>query len=242
MLESIKGLLSGINSLVKTIPVLNKVKSNPENYSDEFTYDIMKKFIDKTLRDINQEVIVYGKENIPKENALYVANHKSMLDGFVMPLVIDKPIGMIVAKEPLHENLPIATDWMKLNRCLFIDRKNNREALKTINEASNIIKTYRSIGAFPEGEITDDGLWINEFKDGLFKIALKANCPVVPIVIKGSEKSYKYRRWFLPKISKSKIEVHILKPIYFHMNEGSKISTKELSIKTREAILNELKR
>lgn len=242
MLESVKGLFLGTNLLVRTIPTLKKVKSNPENYSDEFTYNIMKRFIDRTLKGIKQEVVIYGKENIPEENALYVANHKSMLDGFVMPLVIDKPIGMIIAKEPLHENLPIATDWMKINRCLFIDRKNNREAVKTINEATDVMKNYRSIGAFPEGDITEKGVYLNEFKDGLFKIALKSNCPVVPIVIKGTENSYEYRKRFLPKINKSKIEVQILEPITFHMNKDVKVSTKELSKEVREVILKELKK
>lgn len=241
MFESIKGLFLETTMLARTIPILRRVKSNPEKYSDDYTYSIMKKFIDKSLKGINQEVIIYGKENIPKENALFVGNHKSMLDGFIMPSVVNKPIGMIIAKEPLHENLPIATDWMKINRCLFMDRKNNREAIKTINEAVSIIENYRSVGAFPEGDITPDGIDIDEFKDGLFKIALKANCPVVPIVIKGSEDSYKYRKNFLPKITKSRIEVYILNPITIHIDSDRKVSTKELSKETRDIMLKKIR-
>lgn len=240
MFESVKGLFLEVNMLIKTVPILKKIKSNPEKYTESYKYDIMKKFIDRSLQGIKQEVVVYGRENIPQENALFVGNHKSMIDGFIMPTVVNKPIGMIVAKEPLHENLPIATDWMKINRCLFMDRENNREAIKTINEAVEIVKDYRSIGAFPEGNITPNNMLIDEFKDGLFKIALKADCPVVPIVIKGSENSYEYRKNFLPRIKKSKIEVHILEPIRIHMNSDKKISTKELSLKTREIMIKEL--
>lgn len=240
MFESVVGLSREIYMLIKTLPILKKVKKNPEMYNDEYTYNIMKQFSKASLDGVGQNIKVHGIENIPKENSLYVANHKSMMDGLIMPAILERPISMIIAKEPLHENLPIATDWMRINRCLFIDRENNREAIKTINEAVDIVKRYRSIGAFPEGHITPKGADLDEFKDGLFKIALKAECPIVPMVILGSEDSYEYRKNFLPKIKKADIDVYILKPVTIHLDSDVKISTKDLSEIVRNLIQSEL--
>ena len=240
MFESVIGLTKGIVMLSKSFPTLMKVKNNPELYDDFFTYNIMKGFSKATLDSVGQKINVYGLENIPKENSLFVGNHKSMMDGLIMPAVLENPISMIIAKEPLHENLPIATDWMKINRCLFIDRKNNREAIKTINEAVNIIKDYRSVGAFPEGHITPEGKIVDDFKDGLFKIAIKAKCPIVPMVIVGSENSYEYRKNFLPKIKKATIDVYILEPVVEHLESLNKINTKDLSDTVKSLILNKL--
>lgn len=240
MFEAVIGLSKEIYMLVRTLPILRKVKKNPEMYSDEYTYNIMRKFSKASLDGVGQNIIVHGIENIPKENSLYVANHKSMMDGLIMPAILENPISMVIAKEPLHENLPIATDWMRINRCLFIDRENNREAIKTINEAVDIVKNYRSVGAFPEGHITPKGEDLDNFKDGLFKIALKAKCPIVPMVILGSENSYEYRKNFIPKIKKANIEVYILKPVTVHLNSDVKMTTKDLSEIVRDLIKSEL--
>lgn len=239
MMECTKGVLYQFYMLLRTIKPLKKIEENEANYSESEKYEVIQKFATKTLEVIGTNITVYGRANIPKENSLFIGNHKSITDGHIMVSVLNKPVGMIIADEGKFKNIPIAKNWLDLNGCLFIDRENNRNALRTIIKASDILKNRRSIGAFPEGKIMPRGCELGEFKEGLFKIAIKANAPVVPLVIVNNENSYKKRKYFLPKISKNNVEVHILEPIYTHI-ENPKISTRDLSNEVRNKMIEAL--
>ena len=82
---------------------------------------------------------------------------------------------------------------------------------------------------FPEGDLTwvkDPNSLIADFKPGSLKIAYKANCPIVPMVIKNSRSTYEgYQP--IGKISSQNVEVEFLDPIYDHI-ENPKIKTVEL--------------
>ena len=63
--------------------------------------------------------------------------------------------------------------------CLPLDRNNDREALKAILKAIQFIKEDKaSIAVFPEGGTSKSGL-LQPFRNGAFKIAQKANVPIV---------------------------------------------------------------
>ena len=92
----------------------------------------------KTLDIIGIEYQVYGKENIPDRGCLYVSNHQSMLD---IPLIMDavgSPLGFIAKKE--LAKVPIINSWTKEINCIYLDRDNAREAVKTINEGVEKLK------------------------------------------------------------------------------------------------------
>ena len=75
---------------------------------------------------------------------------------------------MIVVGKFMHKTL-----------CQMIDRENDREALKTILKCIQLIKDdVVSIGVFPEGGIKEE-FKLNPFRPGVFKIAQKANVPIV---------------------------------------------------------------
>ena len=239
MFKFIKGITIETYLLLKTYPKLKKIMNKRCDYSQQDIHDVINDFCKNSLRLNGQKVIIHGKENIPKEACLFVSNHRSMIDGLIMPSVIEKPLSMIIAKEPQYENIPIVNKWTKLSRCLYIDRENNRNAVKTISEASMVIKDGISVGAFPEGHLTDENDILDVFKDGLFRIATKAQCPVVPIVIEGSEKSYIVDKSTIPMVSDAEIHVYILKPVLNHIGDA-KFKTVALSNIVREKILEKI--
>ncbi len=66
--------------------------------------------------------------------------------------------------------------------------------MKAINQAADNIKNNHSMAIFPEGDLTwvkDDNAYISDFRSGALKIAYKAKCPIVPMVIKNWYESYK---------------------------------------------------
>lgn len=77
------------------------------------------------------KVIVLGKENVPKDSAvLYVGNHRSFFDIVLTYPLVARPTGYVAKKE--IKKIPLLYHWIKLVNCLFLDRDNIREGLKTI--------------------------------------------------------------------------------------------------------------
>ena len=102
--------------------------------------------------------------------------------------------------------------------------------MKSIIQASENIKMGQSMAVFPEGDLTwvkDPHALISDFKPGALKIAYKAKCPIVPMVIKNSRGTYNGSEP-IGKINSGNVEVEYLDPIYDHI-ENPKIKTKELA-------------
>jgi 1-acyl-sn-glycerol-3-phosphate acyltransferase len=79
-------------------------------------------------------------------------------------------------------------DAMHKIMCQLINRENDREALKTILKCIQLIKDDEvSIGVFPEGGIKGDGK-LHHLKGGVFKIAQKADVPIVVCTLKNTDR------------------------------------------------------
>ena len=68
---------------------------------------------------------------------------------------------------------------------LFLDRKDDRQALKVILKAIELIKGGQSMFVFPEGTRSKVEGELLPFHAGSFKIATKPKVPVVPVTITG---------------------------------------------------------
>ncbi len=86
------------------------------------------------------KVIIKGLENVPNDTAvLYVGNHRSFYDIILTYPKVPRPTGYIAKREMLK--VPLLSVWMKYLHCLFLDRENVKEGLKTILEAVEKAKT-----------------------------------------------------------------------------------------------------
>lgn len=123
---------------------------------------------------------VIGYENIPKdEPVLFVGNHNSYFDIIIAYSMLPRLTGFVSKKE--IEKVPILRRWMKLLYCLFLDRVNIKEGLKTILEGIEYVKNGVSIAIFPEGTRSKTGE-IAPFKEGSLKFAEKTGCKIIPMV------------------------------------------------------------
>lgn len=224
-----------------SIPKLNKMIKNPENYTNIEKFDYLHKHANKSLNLVNININILGKEKIPKEPVLFVINHSSMLDSFILVSSVDRPIGCVIADEPIWRNMPVVNKWTKLIKCVYINRQNNREGIKAINEASGNILSGQSMAIFPEGDLTwvkDPNSLVSDFRNGALKIAYKANCPIVPLVIKNSRSTYKgYQP--IGKINSVDVEVEFLDPIYDHI-ENPKLKSGVLSEEIKEKMIDSI--
>ena len=130
---------------------------------------------------------ISGEELLPDRNFLLVGNHRSAFDPILEMGYLSKYNLGFVAKKELFD-IPIIGRIMHKRFCLSLDRDNPRSELQTVLKAIETIKSgVASIGIYPEGtRNTTDTLL--PFKVGAFKIAQKAECPIVVAVIRNSEK------------------------------------------------------
>ncbi len=156
------------------------------------------------------EVTVIGEENIPDEPVLFIGNHRSYFDILLTYSRCKRLTGYVAKKEMLR--YPLLRDWMKRLYCLFLDRDNPKEGLKTILQAIDYIKSGISICIFPEGTRNDgEELSILPFHSGSFKIAEKSGCPIVPISMNNTASIFENQ---FPRIKKTHVIIEYGKPIY----------------------------
>lgn len=156
------------------------------------------------------KVIVKGLEHIPSHTAvLYVGNHRSYLDIVLTCPIFPRVTGYVAKKEMLR--WPLLKDWMKNIHCLFLNRDNIKEGLKTILKGVEEVKNGISICIFPEGTRNKVNDTFLPFHDGSFKIADKGNVPVIPMVIVNSAGVFEDH---LPRIKKATVVISFEEPVY----------------------------
>lgn len=155
------------------------------------------------------KVVVKGEENIPKDTAvLYVGNHRSYYDIILTYVRVPRPTGYVAKIEMLK--IPLLSIWMKNLHCLFLDRKDIKQGLKTILAGVDLVKNGISVCIFPEGTRNKTKDTFLPFHDGSFKIAEKGGVPVIPMSIVNSSAVFEDH---IPKIRRSTVVIEYGKPI-----------------------------
>ena len=205
---------------------------NPERKSKSSLWLVQKAF-GIILFLSGTKVDVIGRENIPDDQpVLYVGNHRSYFDIVIGYRLIKGECGFIAKKE--MEKIPFLRRWMKNIHCLFLDRKNIKEGLKTILAGIDKVKHGISIWIFPEGTRNRDA-GMMEFKEGSMKIAEKTGCPIIPVAMTGTAEIFEKH---IPWIKKSHVTVTFGKPIDIKTLENDQ--KKFLGAYTRDVILSML--
>ncbi len=219
--------------LICTIPVLLVEwiigKFNP-TLKDTSSLAIVNWAFRLILRICGAKVIAIGEENIPTDTAvLYVGNHRSYFDILLTYVRVPRPTGYVAKKE--MNRYPLLRVWMRYVNCLFLDRENVKEGLKTILAAVEKVKNGISICIFPEGTRNKTADTFLPFHEGSFKIAEKGNVPVIPMTIVNSAALFEDH---LPKIKPATVVIEYGKPIY--MNELEKEDRKHMGVYVSDII------
>lgn len=135
----------------------------------------------KCIRFISgTKTTVIGSDRIPKdEPVLFVGNHKSYFDIVIAYSMMPNLTGFVAKKE--LKKVPVISWWMKNLYCLFLDRQDTREGLKTILQGIDYINKGISIVIFPEGTRAE-GDELLPFHEGSLKFAEKTGCKIIPLV------------------------------------------------------------
>lgn len=164
-------------------------KSKERNHVSNFYRWLFVESIRMSLLFLNVRVHIEGADKIPKDQRyLFVANHLSNYDPMSVLGTLHKEKIVFISK-PENFNIPLVGALMYKTGFMAIDRDHVRNAIVTINKAADYIKSGESnVFIFPEGTRNRTDTPLLEFRNGAFKIATKAGCPIVVAAISETEK------------------------------------------------------
>ena len=126
---------------------------------------------------------VEGLENVPRSGgALMVSNHLHNVDPVLLEAVFPRPVRFMAKKEVF--NVPFAAWVARMTDSFPVDRGNpDRAALR---HAQTRLLGGVIVGMFPEGTRSTTG-GLKEVFPGAAAIALRANVPVIPTAVIGTD-------------------------------------------------------
>ena len=208
-------------------------KSRPEEYNEETKYRYVQ-YISNVMQKTGRiKTEVYGEENLPKEGGyMMYPNHQGKYDVYGIFSVHKQPCSFVMdVKKSNAIFIKQIVDVLEAKR---LDKNNNRQAMKIINEVAKEVENGRRYILFPEGRYdSKQKNKLLEFKSGCFKICLKSKVPIIPVVLIDSYKPY--NSW---KIGKIKTQVHYLKPILFE--EYKNLKTHEIAELVKNKIASKI--
>lgn len=156
-------------------------------------------------------VTIDGKENInPRQSYVFVANHASMFDVFLIYGWLPVVFKWLMKKE--LRRIPFVGTACKAAGHIYVDRSNAKASAESLNDVKRQLHNGVSTVIFPEGTRSKDGN-LGRFHSGAFRIAFDLNLPVVPLSLTGC---YNVQR-------KGEIFVH-RHPVHLHIGQPIDIS------------------
>jgi 1-acyl-sn-glycerol-3-phosphate acyltransferase len=152
-------------------------------------------------------VVVEGREHLePGRSYVYVANHQSMVD---ILAVFSTGLDFKWVSKLENFFVPFVGWNMVLNRYISLRRGHKPSIVRMYRTCDAWIAAGLSVFMFPEGTRSPDGE-MKEFFAGAFKIAVKNDVAIVPMVIEGTGKILPKGRF---RIIPHPVTIRILPPI-----------------------------
>ena len=159
----------------------------PQEEDDPLYRKVTDLYIQSALPVLKVFVKKNGMEKMPQDGRfLLVCNHCSLFDPIGLLYCFRKFQLAFVSKKE-NSTMFVIGPMMHRLQCQLINRENDREALKTILKCIQILKEDKaSVAVFPEGGILSEDGKLHHFRPGVFKIAQKANVPIVVCTLKNT--------------------------------------------------------
>lgn len=138
---------------------------------------------------------VNGLDNLPPPGsaAVFASNHASYLDGFVLTAALGRMFSF-VAKAELSDNF-ITRTLLKRIGTEFVERIDKQKGIEDARRVAATAKNGRALLFFPEGTLMRmPGLL--PFHMGAFTVAVEADAPVLPVIIRGTRSMLRGNTWF----------------------------------------------
>lgn len=179
------------------------------------------------------KVKLHGLEHVDHKNPqVFASNHQSVYDILVLGGWMPVQFAWVARKEWF--DYPFLGWHLSRSGAVNIDRSNPRAAARSLMKAAKDIKAGKNIMIFPEGTRHPDAM-LQDFKEGAFLLAQKADVPIVPITLVGTKDVIRKNTWVAYKAD---VDVYIHPPI--DPAEYGKTGRQQLSWAVEDAIASRL--
>ena len=169
------------------VVMASRVKLDVEQEKDSRVYrKVTEMYLEAALPVLRWDIKTKGMNKMPADGRfMLVCNHVSLADPIVLLRVFSGYQMAFISKRE-NQTMFLIGKFMHKLLCQPINRENDREALKTIIKCIQILKEDKaSVAVFPEGYIHEDKK-LHHFRSGVFKIAQKAEVPIVVCTLKNT--------------------------------------------------------
>jgi len=196
----------------------------------DINYVVARSFYAIISRVIGITYTVEGEHHLDTKPAVLLGNHQSMLDVIFLGRIFPHQASVMAKRELLWA--PLLGQYMQLSGAVFVDRRNNKNAVAALAAAGADMKTKGiSLWMFPEGtRHSSKESDLLPFKKGAFHLAVQAGVPIIPVVSQNYWPLY-HKGVFEP----GDLKIKVLPPIPTDMLTTADIP--DLIIRTRDAML-----
>lgn len=188
------GLIAGIIFVILFALIFIEIgaRTNPKS---KFKVFVLRNALKLAFMFYHIHVTSEGLENVPYNTPFVMyCNHKSMMDPAAIYIEINRIVSAI-GKKSLWGFWPM-NHICKCFGALPMDRDNDRQAVKDMLVAIKAVKEGMPMIIFPEGGIkTRDVEEMVSLRAGAYKLAMKAEAPIIPVAIMGSSEIAKKKRY-----------------------------------------------
>ncbi len=209
-------------------------RKKPVEEDSKFYRRLMYITIEAAMKLIGVRLHLRGMEKTPRDGRfLLVCNHIYDLDPLVLHLAFRKSQLAFITKRE-NCSMFVVGKLMHMTLCQPINRENDREALKTILKCIQILKEDKaSVAVFPEGYTSLDRK-LHPFRSGVFKIAQKANVPIVVCTVQNTYKTFGN----VKRLKPTDVEIHLLEVIPAQQLQG--VTTVEIADRVHKLMAEDL--
>lgn len=152
-----------------------------DKYPEIEKYNHIRKILTLAVRSGNINLKVYGQENIPETDGFVMyGNHQGLFDVVALAASCDHPLAAVFKIE--LSNIPFVKQIIACTKSFAMDRDDVRQSLTVIQNVTKEVTSGRNYVIFPEGTRSKNGNTMGAFHGGSFRAAIKAKCPIVPLV------------------------------------------------------------
>ena len=201
--------------------------SHVDKYTEEERYAVLK-MIDRRANWGGRITIdAHGVENIPEEDGfIFFPNHQGLYDVLAILDACPRPFSVVMKKEVA--NIPFLKQVFACMKAFLIDREDIRQSMQVIINVTKEVKQGRNYLIFAEGTRSKKGNHPQEFKGGSFKAAMKAKCPIIPVALIDSYKSFD-----TGSAAPITVQVHFLEPMMYEEYKDMKSTEIAAEVKRR---------
>jgi len=151
----------------------------------------------RALAGVNSSRIhIFGRENLnPNQVYVIVSNHQSMVD---IPLISHLKLDTKwVAKAELFR-VPFVGWMLRMAGDVPVERSDRRQSATAFLRCARYLRQHCSVVFFPEGTRSPDS-HVLPFNEGPFRLAIREQIPILPLVVDGSGAALPRNSWIFGK-------------------------------------------